>query len=90
VAARKRDLRTVYKMCTAPANLHDMHNRIISVVLCALSLNLTKCVCPSLYDTLHCGDVNQTDVYFSRHNVGILVSVRRHYLNINFTSSSCL
>ena len=23
--------------------------------------------------------------YFSRHNVGVLVSVRRHYLNINFT-----
>jgi hypothetical protein len=62
-----------------------MHNRIISVVLCAKFLKMTKCEYPSQYDTFHCGDVNQTDVYFNRQNVGILVSVRRHYLNINFT-----
>ena len=48
MAARNTDLHAVYKLRTAPATLHDMHSRIISVVLCALSLNMTKRVYPSL------------------------------------------
>jgi hypothetical protein len=48
VDARNTDLHTVYKLCSAPATLHDIHNRIISVVLCALSLNMTKRLYPSI------------------------------------------